>query len=393
MTRRPFLLWHRWFGLGAAAWLFMLGLTGSLLVFYDEIDRGLNADLFAASPGPNRPVLELVNAAQRALPGAVITYLDLPNEPGDVAIARSQRAPRLPAAGPVPPSFDAYIDPAKGAVLGTRLSYEDADLSRRGIANFVYKLHYSLHMGERMVWIIGLIALLWVFDHVASLVLSFPNPKRWRKSFLIRRGASGHKMVFDWHRAGGLWLFPVTLTLAVSGVCFNWFDEFEAVVNAVSPVTQRADEGWPALANALVSPPVSFARALDAAGSAQVDGVSYNPDKGLYWLRVFDERDIDNNGRRWIFVDARSGDVLSDSHVAEGSAGDVVLAWQFPLHSGKAFGWWGRIVIFVSGMMLCVFIVTGVMMWNRKRRANGAVRERRQRTATEQSAGLSVPAK
>jgi len=43
------------------------------------------------------------------------------------------------------------------------------------------------------------------------------------------------------------------------------------------------------------------------------------------------------------------------------------MAWQFPLHSGKAFGWPGRIAIFMTGIATCMFIVTGLMMWARKR--------------------------
>ena len=43
---RPILVvWHRWFGLLAGLWLFALGLTGSILVFHDEIDQALNHDL------------------------------------------------------------------------------------------------------------------------------------------------------------------------------------------------------------------------------------------------------------------------------------------------------------------------------------------------------------
>ena len=42
MRLRPALvLWHRWFGLLGALWLFLLGATGSILVFYEEIDHGL----------------------------------------------------------------------------------------------------------------------------------------------------------------------------------------------------------------------------------------------------------------------------------------------------------------------------------------------------------------
>jgi uncharacterized iron-regulated membrane protein len=70
-----------------------------------------------------------------------------------------------------------------------------------------------------------------------------------------------------------------------------------------------------------------------------------------------------------IVVGGQDGALLSDRHRTEGSAGDVFLAWQYPLHSGKAFGAIGRFIIFVSGIVLTVLCVTGIMIWLRKRSA------------------------
>ena len=72
-----------------------------------------------------------------------------------------------------------------------------------------------------MFWFLGLVAFLWIFDHLVSLVLSFPVLRKWLASFRVRWRSGGHKMTFDLHRAGGLWFFPVTLMFAVSAVYFN----------------------------------------------------------------------------------------------------------------------------------------------------------------------------
>jgi uncharacterized iron-regulated membrane protein len=374
VPRRPLVLWHRWFGLLGALWLFMMAATGSVLVFYEEIDHALNRDLFTASAGPAQPADRLVTAALAGRPDQIARYVDLPNEPGDVAHVYLSRRPDLPPVEGETPAWEVMVDPATAQVLGAR-DRAAIDLGRRGVMSFVYEFHYSLHLGEWMIWVLGLVAFLWLIDHLVSAVLSFPNPARWRESFRIRRSGKGYKRVFDLHRAVGLWLFPVTLVLAVSGVYFNWYDEFKAVVNAASPLTPRPDEERAALPQPLIAPPLSFDDALARVVDAPVDGVAYNAEKGLYWVRAFDSRDIDPYGRRWIFVDARDGRVLSDTHSAQGSAGDVVMAWQFPLHSGKAFGWPGRIAIFLTGIATCMFIVTGLMMWVRKRSARAGRKE------------------
>jgi uncharacterized iron-regulated membrane protein len=98
--------------------------------------------------------------------------------------------------------------------------------------------------------------------------------------------------------------------------------------------------------------------------------------KGLYRSQVFDKRDASDFGQRSVYVDGASGEVKSDTHIMDGSFSDAFAAWQFPLHSGQAFGWPGRIAILSAGLGLCAFIVTGLMIWARKRAARLAVKKR-----------------
>lgn len=55
------------------------------------------------------------------------------------------------------------------------------------------------------------------------------------------------------------------------------------------------------------------------------------------------------------------------------------MQWQWFLHSGQAFGWTGRILVFLSGLACPVLFVTGVIRWLQKRRARLAAKERRTR--------------
>jgi len=40
------------------------------------------------------------------------------------------------------------------------------------------------------------------------------------------------------------------------------------------------------------------------------------------------------------------------------------------LHSGRAFGWTGRILVFLTGLACPVLFVTGLIRWLQKRKAN-----------------------
>jgi uncharacterized iron-regulated membrane protein len=45
------------------------------------------------------------------------------------------------------------------------------------------------------------------------------------------------------------------------------------------------------------------------------------------------------------------------------------MQWQWPLHSGAAFGWTGRILVFITGLLCPLIFVTGVIRWLQKKRA------------------------
>jgi uncharacterized iron-regulated membrane protein len=359
-----------------------------VLVFYGEIDRALNPDLHRiAEPGAPLPLDALVAAAEAVHPGTYVAYIDLPDDPGGTALCALVPHPGSDVA--LPEGLQTFLDPTTGALLGER-SFGAFRLDRRHFAPFLYQLHMDLHLGRAMVWLLGAVALLWALDHAIALYLSFPAPARWRESLRIPVAARRSAFVYLLHRAIGLWLLPVTLTLAVTGLYFNWYETFRATVARFSPLTES-----PAVVGESATAPSSDDRigldravaiALGRAPGRSVDGLSIDPAGGLYSVRVFDPLDVANYGERTITIGSASGEILADLHPARGSAGDRFLEWQYPLHSGKAFGWPGRILIFIAGLVVAALSLTGFILWWRKLRG----RRRLARGRDELLANLSA---
>ncbi len=81
MTRAQFVWLHRWAGLSMATFLILVGLTGSLLAFWLEINHWLTPDLYPAPrPGVALDAAQLVRRAEAIAPGARATtvYLGVP---------------------------------------------------------------------------------------------------------------------------------------------------------------------------------------------------------------------------------------------------------------------------------------------------------------------------
>lgn len=367
---RPLLLqFHRWSGIATALWLFVAALTGILLVFEKELDTALNPEFYTPKGGIARPLNEQLRSLESRLPDYVAYSVDLPDAYTPVTQVYLQSR----AAGDGPSTtLQAMLDPQTGEILGLR-NRTQLTLDRSNFTRVIARLHYSLYLGDAMAWVFGLAALIWLLNHLFAPLLAFPVPKKWRNSFKIRREARGSALLLDLHRALTLWLFPVTLVLALSAIYLNWGSTFRAVVNTFAPITQEYDQTQPALAEPLFEPAFGFAEAIALAQThapgVEVDGLSYNARKGIYRVRFFDRRDVDPSvGRRRIFVDATQGSIMEDAHPVDGSASDLIMLWMFPLHSGKAFGWFGRGLILLAGCGMCLFVVSGVLLWLRRRR-------------------------
>ncbi|HKU00564.1 MAG TPA: PepSY-associated TM helix domain-containing protein, partial [Paraburkholderia sp.] len=74
-------------------------------------------------------------------------------------------------------------------------------------------------------------------------------------------------------------------------------------------------------------------------------------------------------GNPWLVMNARTGEVIARQIPGRGSAGDIFIQAQFPLHSGRIAGLPGRIAISFTGVAVALLSVTGVLIWLKKARA------------------------
>ena len=389
-TLRPSLVvLHRWFGLAAALFLFIAGATGAVISWDHELDGWLNPQLFhgAAGNGPQRSGLALADQVEAADPRVLVNYVVLQQEPGATALL-SVEGRIDPASGkPFEPGYNQVaIDPVSGLEQGRR-QWGQISLSRENLLPFLYKLHYSMHIPDGWgiefgIWLMGLIAMVWVVDCFIALWLSFPSWRSWRKSFVFRWRDGGHKLNFDLHRSGGVWIWALLLLLAVTSVGMNLGDEvLRPLIRQVSTLTPTPFESrTPGAPAARVAPRYTRAQALLVARAeaarrgwpTPAGAIFYAPDYRLYGIGFFapghDHGDA-GLGNTWLYVDALTGQLAGATVPGSGSAGDLFLQAQFPLHSGRILGLAGRIMISGMGALVAMLSLTGLIIWLKKRRA------------------------
>jgi uncharacterized iron-regulated membrane protein len=380
---------HRWAGLFSAIFLFVAGVTGALIAWDHELDALLNPAFYETPPARAEalPALVLAEQLERADPRLRVQYLPLAPEPDHAALIGI--TPRIdPLTGqPFVLDFNQVaLDPRTGEQRAKRF-WGAVSLRRENLLPFLYKLHYSLHLPEAGdidcgMLLMGIVAIVWFLDGIVALWISFPNPKTWRKSFAFRFRAGGYRLLFDLHRSGGVWVWPLLVALAFTAISMNLGRQVvRPAVALFSPLSADPFSlRTPRPPDRPIEPVLSRAEVL---AQAAADGrmrklahppgaIFYSPAYGVYGVGFFaagNDHGDGGLGNPWLYYDVKDGQLIGSVLPGTGSAGDIFMQAQFPIHSGRILGLAGRIAVTLLGLVVAALSVTGVVIWARKRRA------------------------
>ena len=368
VMRRRLLSVHRWLGILLGVYFVMLGITGSLLVFAREIDRGLNPELLTAPPrGEQQPLSAIVDTFRREYPDLPMSYVNYPLPPNGVFNIRS---------GPNQASqLYVYINPYTAEVIGDR--------TRIGsFYGFLMYLHFYLFIGQTGWTLNGWGALLLTVLLLVGAWLWWPTRRAgtavWKGRLSVRADAGKSRLLYDLHNVVGIYPFVFFLIFTLTTLVFAFPDASRRVLYALTgsppdPVFRLHPEP-----GAERLPLDELVAAADEAIDGRILRVSFpqTPDAPLRVRKEWDDWNRTRN-RAMITVDPYSGEVLDvyDSRRHE-SLGRLLVQWAIPLH----FGIWGglatRILYVVLGLLPAVAFVTGIWRWRLRKRAERKSRER-----------------
>lgn len=381
---------HRWVGLLMAAFLIVVGLTGSLLAFNTELERVFASQLFAKPR--NAPTLDLATLAQRAqqlVPGARLQAVTL-TEPDQLSVWFVP-AKDPAAGGDAPLGFtEFFVDPWTGLEVGRR---KRGELSQ-GLVNlmpFIYELHWTLLMSSIGQWTLGVVALAWSIDAFVSFYLTLPSTRqgfwrRWKPAWRIKRGASSFRLNFDLHRAGGLWLWALLFVFAWSSVMMNIRSVYEPVMRTLFDYRSPLDSLERPLAELRLKPRLGWHDAQVVGQHLMVQeskrlgfavgtplSLMHFPESGSYLYEVRGSDDLferaPKGGGTSVVFDSDTGELRELSRPTGERLGNTIESWLYALHMARVFGRPYQVLVCLTGLLVAMLSVTGVYIWLRKRAA------------------------
>jgi uncharacterized iron-regulated membrane protein len=399
--QRTFRYWlqqlHLWVGLLLLLPLVMMGVTGAVLVYGHDIEHLLGqGEPPAKAVGEWRSPGELIEAARTASndPTRIPIAVRWPTEVGEPAAVRlsrpgmaSERAQfrggqqgqggnpqgnqaqgRVPVQSPFAGSLQILIDPVSLQVLETQQAMT-------GWLRFFHDLHGHLFiaggLGRELVGWLG-VALLVL--GCSGLYLWWPRPGQWKAAFIVRRTAKGLRFNRELHGAIGIWSLVLFMLVNFTGVYLAFPQQISSAVNAVWPGRDMRAAMFQARVEPMrgalpmgVDEAVEFARAKVPDGRFLNAFLSTRPDQAMR-VGLIRADHLEGAPIITVIIDPFRKSVVDVFDPQTMNAGERIIAWQRALHYGIGLGSGYKFLVFVSGVIIPIFAVTGFLMWWLKRR-------------------------
>lgn len=348
--RKQFVLLHRWLGLIAGAVVFLVCLSGSLLVFEEPIENVLNRRFLVSHP-------------------SAITWQQL-HDAAQTRLRGNESVRRL------------YLPPGRVQVRGGEgnrdlfFSVQDATYQGEGtqVMEQVLNLHRRLLLGNVGRWLTLTSCLFFLGLMISGIKLWLPAKwSKWKSGFLIQSKASRRRFMLDLHRVVGICVALPFIMVALTGLNYSLLSK--PLRAAVLAVTSAGPEGSPAEPSQ-----ESPASPLTLDGAVEVAQAVF-PEARLSCLEVMDSPpdcikirfhhpgQLGEFGQSFVVVHLPTGEVLQSYNAVEQGLGRrLVTEWALPLHRGEAFGAVHRILWVLLALAGAMMPVTGYWLWWQKKK-------------------------
>jgi uncharacterized iron-regulated membrane protein len=221
LIRRAVFQVHLWLGLSVGLYLLMICVTGSVLVYRNELYAAFSpSPIVVRATGAPLSTDQIQAAARNAYPGHEVSSV----EPGDttnhailVTFRRGDRVVRR------------LFHPYTGADLGDPLP-----IGFR-LTQWLLDLHDNLLAGETGRRVNGIGALCLLLLCVTGAVIWWPGVARWRGSVFIDR----RRPTWSLHSSLGLWAFAFLVLWGLTGAYLTYPHVFAAVFDYLEPFDEN----------------------------------------------------------------------------------------------------------------------------------------------------------
>lgn len=342
MNNRTLLKYHSYLGLIAGVFLIIIGLTGAVLAFNEDIDEAIFKP-YQVEGYPNSLALDkAIETVQNHFPEWEARIVHFKKGESILFNLRLPDARRF-----------VFVHPETGQVI----AHIDANTT---ITKWILKLHYSFYAGVvGRIWVL-IVGILFFLSLITGVIL---YRKVIIKTLLFQvKIKRGHTRNFysAWHRYVGVWALLLNLVLVITGVFLAYkvakggletpkMPEFVKLNLSVEESLNKIKSAYPGFTPTYIRLP------KQASSAITVNGV-FNTDP-FYYSQYFNKFLIDN----------KTGEIKSVTKVSEAGLLTRLDSMISPLHFGQYGGLVIKLLYCFVGLSGPFLSITGFVIWYKKR--------------------------
>jgi len=347
-----------WLGLASGVFLLILGFTGAIIGFEQEVPRWLHRDLFYVHPrGQQLPEAQLIQTVDQHVAPAHVRSVLLSRWPDMAQIMQ------VPDSGG-DPRFTArvFVDPYSGRILGSLIGPTRDEEFLQTMHNAHLRLVQSF--GDRGKLIVSIAGAILIVETIFGLILWW----RRKRATIKLKGTSWFRVFFDLHNAIGIYSALFMLVISFTGVVigFNFFETLIFRVTKSEPLVLRRLPSSTEIQGAMpITPDQAIAIAHGAMPDGTPTGLQLPSTRKAGYLVQMRAGETSPAVQSFVVIDQYSGKVLASQRFSS-SRGFEVIRFNRSIHTGDIWGLAGHILMSLTSVVLLIMVATGVVIWWKK---------------------------
>lgn len=357
---------HLYLALTFGLFLVLQGLSGAILVFEKQINNFSLRQKHDFVEGSRAEIYEIINAGAAGVSQDYVpTLFRISPQKNTAAYIRFGKIDDRKS------SFEAFVDPVSLQVI-------EIGNPQSGIFNFIKRFHTNLlikgDLGRNIIGSFGIVLLILC---ITGIILWWPKLRDFKNSIRFKftqKKSNAARQIFhrDLHKTCGFWLSIFLLIVTISGIYLSFPKQISSTFFSVFAGENPRDRINKIKIEVPEKKPKSVRLEIEkiiseiVAQNPQLVFTSVmfpaKPDQPVK-LNFIAQNDFEDAPTTTFLINQNTSEIIAKFDPSEYKISEKIIAWQPYLHEARGLGMIWKIIVFICGLSLLLFAITGVYMW------------------------------
>ncbi|REA62212.1 PepSY domain-containing protein [Dyadobacter luteus] len=348
---------HLWLGISSGLVVFIVALTGCILVFEEELEPVINRSFHIVAVPENSSRLSLdslTHLVQAQFPKNKLSRIIVEKEENRSILFGFKQGKKEKEL------LTAAMNPYTGQLIGSRAEHDT-------FFEVVLRLHRYLCMGDTGKVITGISCICFLVIMITGLVLWWPNRKNQKQRFTIKWDASPKRLNWDLHAVFGFYVLPFVFLIALTGLVWSYKWVNNLIYLAFDGKPQQKREA-PAQLSLMGKSATHYQEILSEThkllpNPGKVTFTTLDADSLSITIAKTDDAAAISNVVSFLYFSKTDGSLVSTRLYKDETPGFKARRVVFPIHTGSLWGLPTKIIAFIASFIAASLPVTGIIIW------------------------------